>query len=127
MTYANANSSSMWSCLLPNASSVPFRHITNGPSRPVGYTYSLGSLLGAHSNHFHGQTFLRSTKLSLRNDVVGVIPGTSETVEMLTDNPGTWFVHCHVGTLCFCSKCSLLTSRLCSKCLLLTSCFCSKS
>lgn len=75
---------------------IPYLVMKEG-DQVAWYTYSFGSLFGAHSNHFHGQTFIRSTKLSLRNDVVGVIPGTSETVEMLTDNPGTWFVHCHVG------------------------------
>ncbi|CAG2209366.1 HEPH [Mytilus edulis] len=61
------------------------------------YTYSFGSFLGAHSNHFHGQTFVKTSALSFRDDVIGVVPGSYETVEMFADNPGTWFVHCHLG------------------------------
>ncbi|XP_063431699.1 ferroxidase HEPHL1-like [Mytilus trossulus] len=61
------------------------------------YTYSFGSFLGAHSNHFHEQTFIKTSALSFRDDVVGVVPGSYETVEMFADNPGTWFVHCHLG------------------------------
>ncbi|XP_063431759.1 hephaestin-like [Mytilus trossulus] len=61
------------------------------------YTYSFGNSNGVHSNHFHGQTFIKSSAESYRDDVIGVVPGSYETVEMFADNPGTWFVHCHLG------------------------------
>lgn len=61
------------------------------------YTYSFGSFLDAHSSHTHGQTFLLRTSKTFRNDVVGVVPGTYETLEMLGTEPGIWMFHCHVG------------------------------
>ncbi|CAC5377477.1 HEPH [Mytilus coruscus] len=61
------------------------------------YTYSFGSFRDIHSNHFHGQTFIKTSRLSFRDDVVGVVPGSYETVEMFADNPGTWLIHCHLG------------------------------
>lgn len=31
-----------------------------------------------------------------RADVFDLFPGTSQTVEMTPQNPGTWLLHCHV-------------------------------
>ena len=56
----------------------------------------LGSEDDFHTVHFHGQTYIHRTRASNRADVVEVFPGTYETVDMYTDNPGTWLVHCHV-------------------------------
>ena len=41
---------------------------------------------------------MHHTAQSHRGDVVEVFPGTFETVDMYTDNPGTWLLHCHVMT-----------------------------
>ncbi|XP_048249696.1 hephaestin-like protein [Haliotis rufescens] len=57
----------------------------------------LGSSADIHPVHFHGQTFIHRTDKAHRNDVIEVFPSTTETVEMFTDNPGTWLVHCHLG------------------------------
>ena len=62
------------------------------------YILGLGSSIGVHTAHFHGQLYIRRTQLALRRDVVEVFPGISETVEMIGYNPGTWFFHCHVST-----------------------------
>ena len=62
------------------------------------YILGLGSSIGIHTAHFHGQLYIRRTQLALRRDVVEVFPGISETVEMTGYNPGTWFFHCHVST-----------------------------
>lgn len=62
------------------------------------YIYGFGGFEDYHTVHFHGETFLYRTHHKIhRGDVVGVFPLTSESVEMLTDNPGTWIIHCHVG------------------------------
>lgn len=60
------------------------------------YVIGLGSEPDYHTVHFHGQTYLHKTSQTHRGDVVEVFPGTYETVYMLTDNPGTWLLHCHV-------------------------------
>ena len=62
------------------------------------YIFGIGSTMGIHTAHFHGQLYIRRTSLSLRRDVLEVYPGTYETVEMRGYNPGTWFFHCHVGS-----------------------------
>lgn len=61
------------------------------------YIFGAGSVDDIHTVHTHGQLYLRETSLSLKRDVLEVFAGTYETVEMLGFNPGTWFIHCHVG------------------------------
>ncbi|KAL4232107.1 hypothetical protein ACF0H5_009683 [Mactra antiquata] len=60
------------------------------------YVMGLGSEDDYHTVHFHGQTYLHKTSKTYRGDVIEVFPGTYETVDMYTDNPGTWLLHCHV-------------------------------
>ncbi|GFR24902.1 hephaestin-like protein [Trichonephila clavata] len=60
------------------------------------YMIGMGTEVDMHTGHFHGQTFLRRTDSTRRSDVVYLFPGVFETVEMIMDNPGTWFLHCHV-------------------------------
>ena len=60
------------------------------------YVMGLGSEDDFHTAHFHGQTYVHRTAKSHRGDVLEVFPGTYETVDMFTDNPGTWLIHCHV-------------------------------
>ncbi len=62
------------------------------------YILGLGSSGDIHPIHFHGQTFIHRTDKRHRKDVIEVFPSVTETVEMFTDNPGTWLVHCHVGS-----------------------------
>ncbi|XP_069140147.1 hephaestin-like protein [Argopecten irradians] len=61
------------------------------------YILGLGSSFDIHTVHFHGQTFIHRDNVRHRGDVVEVFPGTYETVEMNTDNPGVWILHCHLG------------------------------
>ena len=76
---------------------LPGLVMSNG-DRVAWYILGLGSKSSdIHTAHFHGQTFLHSTDQIHRGDVMEVFPGKYETVEMLTDNPGTWIYHCHVG------------------------------
>ncbi|XP_053407301.1 hephaestin-like isoform X2 [Mercenaria mercenaria] len=60
------------------------------------YVMGFGSEDDYHTVHFHGQTYVHRTAKSHRGDVLEVFPGTYETVDMYTDNPGTWLIHCHV-------------------------------
>ncbi|WAR20235.1 HPHL1-like protein [Mya arenaria] len=74
----------------------------NGLDMKVGdmsawYVFGMGSVFGIHTVHFHGQLYLRRTKITVRGDVLEVNSGTYETVEMQAYNPGTWLFHCHVG------------------------------
>ncbi|WAR20253.1 HPHL1-like protein [Mya arenaria] len=74
----------------------------NGLDMKVGdmsawYVFAMGSVFGVHTVHFHGQVYLRRTKITVRGDVLEVYSGTYETVEMQAYNPGTWLFHCHVA------------------------------
>ncbi|KAL0959310.1 hypothetical protein HGRIS_014574 [Hohenbuehelia grisea] len=67
------------------------------PGFPVG---------GPHPMHLHGHTFdvVRSAgsstynyKNPIRRDVVsGGMAGDNVTIRFITDNPGPWFLHCHI-------------------------------
>ncbi|XP_060068239.1 hephaestin-like protein [Ylistrum balloti] len=61
------------------------------------YILGLGSSFDIHTVHFHGQTFLHRDNVVHRGDVIEVFPGTYETIEMKTDNPGVWILHCHLN------------------------------
>lgn len=61
------------------------------------YVFSFGSEEDIHSIHFHGQTMIHKDGHSHRVDVIDVFPGSSDTAEMIADNPGTWLLHCHVN------------------------------
>lgn len=60
------------------------------------YMMGLGTEVDMHTAHFHGQTFFRRINTDNRGDVVDLFPGVFQSVEIQTDNPGTWFLHCHV-------------------------------
>ncbi len=47
-----------------------------------------------HPMHLHGHTFAL-TETGVRKDTVIVLPGRSVSVDVQTDNPGQWMVHCH--------------------------------
>lgn len=66
--------------------------------RSAWYIFALGSTRSLHTVHFHGQLYVHVSTLTLTRDVLEVYPGTYETVEMAGYNPGTWFLHCHVGS-----------------------------
>ncbi|KAJ8347828.1 hypothetical protein SKAU_G00264170 [Synaphobranchus kaupii] len=61
------------------------------------YLLGMGNVLDLHTVHFHGQAFVYRTDLAHRADVYDLFPGTSQTVEMIAENTGTWLLHCHVA------------------------------
>lgn len=61
------------------------------------YIMGIGGSIDIHTVHFHGHTFVKRTGGLHRGDVVEVFPGVTRTVEMITDNPGRWLLHCHVN------------------------------
>lgn len=65
--------------------------------RVAWYVMALGSDKDIHTAHFHGQTFLQHTDGVHRGDVLEVSASVARTIEIQTDNPGTWILHCHVN------------------------------
>ncbi|XP_035290869.1 ferroxidase HEPHL1-like isoform X1 [Anguilla anguilla] len=61
------------------------------------YLLGMGNEVDLHTVHFHGQVFIYRTDLAHRADVYELFPGTSQTVEMIAENPGTWLLHCHIA------------------------------
>ncbi|XP_029097308.1 hephaestin isoform X6 [Monodon monoceros] len=64
--------------------------------RVAWYMMAMGQDIDLHTVHFHAESFLYRSGESYRADVVDLFPGTFEVVEMVTSNPGTWLLHCHV-------------------------------
>ena len=50
-----------------------------------------------HPMHVHGHTFAlsRPDGTGPRKDTVNVLPMQDLTVDLQTDNPGQWLMHCH--------------------------------
>lgn len=61
------------------------------------YLLGMGNEVDMHTVHFHAQTFTYKTDRVHRADVFDLFPGTFQTVEMVAQSPGTWFLHCHVN------------------------------
>lgn len=57
------------------------------------YIIGLGNENDVHTAHWHGNTVLRH---GARVDTVAVFPATTEVVDMVPDDAGTWLFHCHV-------------------------------
>jgi FtsP/CotA-like multicopper oxidase with cupredoxin domain len=47
-----------------------------------------------HSPHWHGNVVVSN---NMRTDVAGLLPMGMVVADMVPDNPGTWFFHCHVA------------------------------
>ncbi|XP_064577770.1 ceruloplasmin isoform X2 [Zonotrichia leucophrys gambelii] len=60
------------------------------------YLMGMGNEIDIHTVHFHGHSFDYKQTGVYRADVFDLFPGTSQTVEMTPENPGTWLLHCHV-------------------------------
>lgn len=58
------------------------------------YVMALGTEVDLHTPHWHGNTGLMGGR---RVDVVNLLPGSTEVVDMRPDNPGVWMYHCHVN------------------------------
>ena len=50
-----------------------------------------------HPMHLHGHTFsvANGTGPGVRKDTVNVLPMQTLSIDLDTDNPGQWLVHCH--------------------------------
>lgn len=57
------------------------------------YLLGLGNENDIHTPHWHGNTGLYH---GTRVDTVGLLPATTEIVDMQPENVGTWMFHCHV-------------------------------
>ena len=72
----------------------PVMPVTQG-QRVRWYLLGMGDVgaLNFHTPHWHGNTVLsRGT----RRDTIGLLPMTTETVDMVPDAPGLWMFHCHI-------------------------------
>lgn len=58
------------------------------------YVMSMGTEVDLHTPHWHGNTVLA---MGQRMDVVQVLPAGMVTADMVPDDPGIWFFHCHVN------------------------------
>ncbi|HEY2029428.1 MAG TPA: multicopper oxidase domain-containing protein [Myxococcales bacterium] len=58
------------------------------------YLIGLGNESDIHTAHWHGATVLHHGS---RTDTVGLLPATTEVVDMRPDDAGTWMFHCHVA------------------------------
>jgi len=58
------------------------------------YIMAMGTEVDLHTPHWHGNTVLAN---GMRTDVVGLLPATMITADMVPDNAGIWLFHCHVN------------------------------
>ena len=58
------------------------------------YVMSMGTEVDLHTPHWHGNTV---TVNGMRMDVVSLLPATMVVADMVPDDVGTWFFHCHVN------------------------------
>ncbi|KAJ3504043.1 hypothetical protein NLJ89_g8148 [Agrocybe chaxingu] len=88
--------------LLPSGSVYPLK-----PNKVVEISIPGGLLGGPHPFHLHGHAFsvVRSAGANatynydnpVRRDVVSMgDQGSNVTIRFVTDNPGPWFLHCHI-------------------------------
>ncbi|TAL02983.1 MAG: copper oxidase [Rhodospirillaceae bacterium] len=57
------------------------------------YLLGLGNENDIHTAHWHGNTVIHGGH---RTDTVGLLPATTDVVDMRPENIGTWLFHCHV-------------------------------
>jgi hephaestin len=58
------------------------------------YLMGMGTEVDLHTPHWHGNTV---TTGGMRADTVEVLPASMKVADMVPDNPGIWFFHCHVN------------------------------
>jgi len=68
--------------------------VMNQGERVRWYLAAMGNERDLHSAHWHGKTVMHHGQ---SEDVIPLLPGQTETVDMLADNPGTWMFQCHVA------------------------------
>jgi manganese oxidase len=57
------------------------------------YLLAMGNEIDLHTPHWHGETVAYQGR---HVDLVELLPGSMQTVDMIADNPGVWMFHCHV-------------------------------
>jgi manganese oxidase len=67
---------------------------TSEGERVRWYLMSMGSEVDLHTPHWHGNTVL---KQGMRTDVSDLLPAEMQVADMVPDDPGVWFYHCHVN------------------------------
>ncbi|KAH9059155.1 laccase [Lactarius vividus] len=94
--------------LLPNGSVYPVGEKSYGESVSVEVSIPAGALGGPHPIHLHGHAFhvVRSagnSTYNFDNPVIRDVVSTGDirdndnvTIRFVTDNPGPWFLHCHI-------------------------------
>ena len=60
------------------------------------YLLGMGGEMDIHTPHWHGEDVL-NRKTDTYTDVMELLPGSMETVDMVAYNPGEWMYHCHVA------------------------------
>jgi len=68
--------------------------IMNNGDRVRWYVIGMGNEVDLHTPHWHGKVV---TVGGRRTDVVNLLPAAMVTADMIADNPGEWFYHCHVS------------------------------
>jgi hypothetical protein len=68
--------------------------VMNQGERVRWYLAAMGNERDLLSAHWHGKTVMHHGQ---SEDVNPLLPGQTETVDMLADNPGTWMFQCHVA------------------------------
>jgi hephaestin len=58
------------------------------------YVFAQGSEADVHTPHWHGNTVIA---MGMRTDVLSLLPMGMMVADMVPDDPGTWFFHCHVN------------------------------
>jgi len=58
------------------------------------YVMGMGNEKDVHTPHWHGKAVSDGRQ---HLDVVNLLPGSTDAVDMMADNPGTWLFHCHVS------------------------------
>eukprot|EP00484_Ammonia_sp_Unknown_P022601 CAMPEP_0197024124 /NCGR_PEP_ID=MMETSP1384-20130603/4759_1 /TAXON_ID=29189 /ORGANISM="Ammonia sp." /LENGTH=487 /DNA_ID=CAMNT_0042452465 /DNA_START=74 /DNA_END=1537 /DNA_ORIENTATION=- len=59
------------------------------------YIGAMGTEVDIHSAHWHGNIIRKDA--FVYEDVVQLMPAYTTTVDMIADNAGQWFYHCHVN------------------------------
>lgn len=57
------------------------------------YMLSVGSEPDSHTPHWHGNTGLF---MGMRMDMIELLPGSMKVFDMVPDDIGVWYYHCHV-------------------------------
>jgi FtsP/CotA-like multicopper oxidase with cupredoxin domain len=58
------------------------------------YVMALGNEDDLHTPHWHGNIVIHK---GYATDVLELLPGSMDTVDMVPDDPGSWMFHCHVA------------------------------